>query len=600
MRIDRNTPSFTLLMWCCLFLATTIQTGCVLDISSKNPPNSENMVSITKKNGQKFFMDIYEYPNKKGKIPMATLDYATATKLCSDQGKRLCTMEEWKTACGSRKFVYGDTYIRNKCYSNQNNTKGHTSLMHGETAQVASGSHPDCKSPAGVYDLLGNVEEWVLDDWRGFPGNLAGGAWYSNWKYADCTAVYSKQPDYRLSTDRPVDSAGVRCCWSSWTPTQEDIRADAVVWLESVQTDQMEYNTVDEIEISEGIWIDTYEYPNRFGATPLVAVTWDQAFELCKENNKILCTREIWESACASTEQWNYPYGTRYKPNVCNTSTATIATSGSFADCKSPLGIADLTGNVWEWIDAELDVPELQTTPSTTSLKEIRGGSWLSDDIKSRCVPTIGYPVTDASQRFPDVGFRCCRQNTSTPKPSTTSAHIHENMHSCPTDMIPILQGCIDKYEYPNVQGTIPYSEKNLQEAKQICQTLGKHLCSSTEWQQACQLSVQDDAQSTPKRRWSYGIEHQIERCHQNSQQGGAIASGQKPDCHTPDGIFDMTGNLWEWTSDGAIQGGNWNFSEGLGQCTAPAFPQATESNTQIGFRCCASLSETDLLLPPP
>ena len=39
--------------------------------------------------------------------------------------------------------------------------------MHGRTAQQESGSHVDCRNPKGIFDMNGNLEEWVLDDWRG-------------------------------------------------------------------------------------------------------------------------------------------------------------------------------------------------------------------------------------------------------------------------------------------------------------------------------------------------------------------------------------------------------------------------------------------------
>jgi formylglycine-generating enzyme required for sulfatase activity len=98
-----------------------------------------------------FLIDMFEYPNKKGAEPKRSTPFAEAEKLCTDQGKRLCSADELEKACkGSASLVYGygDKFDAAKC---------------GEgTEQIqASGSRPDCKSSWGVYDLAGNLREWT-------------------------------------------------------------------------------------------------------------------------------------------------------------------------------------------------------------------------------------------------------------------------------------------------------------------------------------------------------------------------------------------------------------------------------------------------------
>jgi len=46
-----------------------------------------------------FCIDMYEFPNQPGGQPTTCLTYADAEKLCTDAGKRLCTSQEWETAC---------------------------------------------------------------------------------------------------------------------------------------------------------------------------------------------------------------------------------------------------------------------------------------------------------------------------------------------------------------------------------------------------------------------------------------------------------------------------------------------------------------------
>ena len=59
---------------------------------------------------------------------------------------------------------------------------------------IASGDREACQSTEGVFDMVGNLEEWVLDSWRGAEGMLEGGAWYTHTSYADCSGRYSRQP----------------------------------------------------------------------------------------------------------------------------------------------------------------------------------------------------------------------------------------------------------------------------------------------------------------------------------------------------------------------------------------------------------------------
>ena len=46
-----------------------------------------------------FCIDRYEHPNVPGGQPTACLIYADAERLCAAEGKRLCTPQEWETAC---------------------------------------------------------------------------------------------------------------------------------------------------------------------------------------------------------------------------------------------------------------------------------------------------------------------------------------------------------------------------------------------------------------------------------------------------------------------------------------------------------------------
>lgn len=68
-----------------------------------------------------------------------------AMQLCARAGKRLPTAEEWYA------LALGMADVEYSC-----------NIDSGEYANT--GTHQECVSPQGVYDLVGNVWEWVSDD----------------------------------------------------------------------------------------------------------------------------------------------------------------------------------------------------------------------------------------------------------------------------------------------------------------------------------------------------------------------------------------------------------------------------------------------------
>ena len=60
-----------------------------------------------------FCMDRFEYPNKKGQFPIIYTTYPESKAMCEEQGKRLCSEEEWTFACeGEEATPYPYGYVR--------------------------------------------------------------------------------------------------------------------------------------------------------------------------------------------------------------------------------------------------------------------------------------------------------------------------------------------------------------------------------------------------------------------------------------------------------------------------------------------------------
>jgi hypothetical protein len=167
-------------------------------------------------------MDRYEWPNRYGALPRVMLRFVEAEAACASVGKRLCTEAEWELACEGPRTLpwpYGFSVRRSACHTEQPfrpYDEGRLSspdeqVRDKETGRlyqgVPSGSFPSCQSPFGVFDLVGNVEEWILasrPQWP-FRSALKGGYWSKPW--AACRGTNERHgPAFRYY------QIGFRCC----------------------------------------------------------------------------------------------------------------------------------------------------------------------------------------------------------------------------------------------------------------------------------------------------------------------------------------------------------------------------------------------------
>lgn len=172
---------------------------------------------------RRFCIDVYEYPNLQGVKPAVMADWNEAVRACQTEGKRLCTVEEWEFACegpGMWPYPYGAERDRTACNIDQHEEAPDSEAMSRPERvgaevervdkRVKSGSMPRCVSPFGVYDMTGNVDEWV-DNPQGkkaappFRSSLKGDDWGSN--RARCRPIDSTIPESFTSAQR-----GFRCC----------------------------------------------------------------------------------------------------------------------------------------------------------------------------------------------------------------------------------------------------------------------------------------------------------------------------------------------------------------------------------------------------
>jgi sulfatase modifying factor 1 len=214
----------------------------------------------------------------------------------------------------------------------------------------------------------------------------------------------------------------------------------------------------------------------------------------------------------------------------------------------------------------------------------------------------------------------------------------------CPADMASIEgRFCIDRYEGTLVQrddtgamqpwppftpplppegrillarsvaGVVPQAYISAAQAAQACGAVGKRLCQPVEWRAAC-----GGSQGTA---YPYGPARVAGKCHDtgvapmlvfhlpemkkgwgplelndprlNQLEGTVAKTGAFPECVNDYGVYDMVGNLHEWTADphGTFQGGFWLDTDLHGEACAyrTIAHDYGYHDYSTGFRCCAA-----------
>ncbi|HEX3776976.1 MAG TPA: SUMF1/EgtB/PvdO family nonheme iron enzyme [Polyangiaceae bacterium] len=157
-----------------------------------------------------------------GVVPQAYLSYHLAKRACENAHKRLCTKDEWVSACRGQKdqqFPYGDDFRAGKCNVHRLLHAGYElhatssiGLLDPRLNLVEEGNDPllhltgataSCASEWGsdrIYDMVGNLDEWVED-------SMFLGGFYARPTTKGCDAQISSHAESYFDY-----STGTRCC----------------------------------------------------------------------------------------------------------------------------------------------------------------------------------------------------------------------------------------------------------------------------------------------------------------------------------------------------------------------------------------------------
>ena len=162
-------------------------------------------------------------------FPQGYISGNQAAEACALSGKRLCKPTEWKKACmgpSQSTFGYSEKRQSGRCNDHGKSAMGaiygapdsrkrdrgywsmdrmnNPALNQGPGTLAKSGEHEGCTNDFGVYDMVGNLHEWVADPSGTFQGGY----------YLD-THLNGDGCSYRTMAHETAYhdySTGFRCC----------------------------------------------------------------------------------------------------------------------------------------------------------------------------------------------------------------------------------------------------------------------------------------------------------------------------------------------------------------------------------------------------
>lgn len=160
---------------------------------------------------------------------------------------------------------------------------------------------------------------------------------------------------------------------------------------------------------------------------------------------------------------------------------------------------------------------------------------------------SIDNPKRDQTSSDWNVSNKCLEFKSPTRCLSTHLKHKHY---------------CIDKYEYPNVEGQVPQSWMTWHDVKDACESQGKRLCTESEWTFACEgVLIQpypygdgyhrDSTSCNTDNHAPKGLDvfkatsHGTPTAQELDKM--LMPSGAMSECVSPWGVHDMPGNIDEF-----------------------------------------------------
>lgn len=189
-----------------------------------------------------------------------------------------------------------------------------------------------------------------------------------------------------------------------------------------------------------------YVAASKAGTKPQAYISQVEAAAACDNAGKRLCSVQEWRRACTGAKAKTYPYGASYEKGRCNVGKkhllsimhgahaggwtyahfndpeldrvdGFLALTGEYAGCTSAEGVADLVGNLHEWVADRVDATLPRKLPLPAIIQRRIGrhtgnGIFMGGFFSTLNQHGEGCDFTTAAHdpRYHDysTGFRCC------------------------------------------------------------------------------------------------------------------------------------------------------------------------------------------------
>lgn len=206
----------------------------------------------------------------------------------------------------------------------------------------------------------------------------------------------------------------------------EDERPRHKVWLDSYSIDIYEVTTSRYARFLAASgrtppWMWETVKLEIHGDRPVIGMDWEDADAYCQWAGRRLPTEAEWEKAARGTDERLYPWGNQV-PTAALANFAlgsrfsysqALMPVGHYQNVKSPYGLYDMAGNVWEWVQDwyegryyERSAERNPQGPEHGQFKVLRGGAWSE---LPKYLLTYGRFKLPLKTRNSYTGFRCAQ-----------------------------------------------------------------------------------------------------------------------------------------------------------------------------------------------